>query len=375
MESPEKLPGPPARVLLIEDDETDAMWIRRSLAQAQGRTFQLTHAKTLEEGLAVLDKGEADLIICDLGLPDASGLESYEAARKAAFDLPILVLTGNISDENRGREAVRRGAEDYLIKGVVTSDGLLRAIDYAVERRRILLLKDRFVHMVSHELRNPLAALREVTAQLLELHAENLTPLQKELIELAQSCIARLLRTTSDLLDVAKMESGRASLQITAFDLVELVKELCRLFEKNVSRKGLALEPRFPEKPVLIHGDRDAIARCITNLLNNAVKYTEKGFIKVEIAETPGHGLCRVSDSGIGIAAEHIPKIFNRYEQFGKPAISAEKGVGLGLSICKEIAERHGGSIQVESVLGQGSVFTVQLPQEGPARKTGPSLV
>lgn len=359
--------NPCTRVLLIEDDETDAMWLGRALAGSRFRSFELKVGTTLQEGLACLKNEKPDFVICDLGLPDASGLQSYEAVRKAAPELPVIVLTGNTSDENLGREAVKLGAQDYLIKGVVTPDGFLRAIDYSFERKQALLLRDEFVHMVSHELRNPLAILKEVISQLFDFSGGNLTETQKELLGLFRSAVDRLLRTTSDLLDVAKMESGKAELRVTDFDLVELVRELGRFFEGASGEKGLELRMGpFPAK-ALIHADRDAIARLITNLLNNALKYTENGFIHIAVAETQTHWQCRVSDSGIGISAGDLSMIFNRYQQFGKPALSAEKGVGLGLSICKEIAERHGGWVEVQSQPGKGSAFTLNLPKESGA--------
>lgn len=369
MEPPAAKEPLPTKILLIEDDETDFMWIERALGKSRHRRFELKRTKTLEEGLSFLNKAMPDFVICDLGLPDASGLQSYEAVRKNAHDVPVVVLTGNASDENLGRQAVKQGAQDYLIKGVVTPDGLLRAIDYAIERKRALLLRDQFVHMVSHELRNPLGVLKEVVAQLIEFHGTNLTKEQKELIELAQKCIQRLIRTTSDLLDVAKMESERVPLQITSFDFIDLVKELSRFFESVVKKKGLALEVLLPQGQALIQADRDAIARCITNLLNNAVKYTEKGFIKIIVSETATHWQCHVADSGSGIAPGNMERIFNRYEQFGTPTSSAEKGVGLGLSLCKEIAERHGGFIEVQSKLHEGSTFTLNLPKQFRERK------
>lgn len=359
------------KVLLIEDDETDIMWIERALATSKNKTFELKPARSLEEGLRALDTYKPNFIISDLGLPDASGLQSYESLRKKARDLPIVVLTGNVSDENLGLEAVKMGAEDYLIKGVITPKGLLRAIDYAIERKQNLLLRDQFVHMVSHELRGPLGVLREVVSQILEFGTGNLTASQKNLLELSQKAIHRLVRTTSDLLDLAKMEARRATLQITTFDLLELMTELHQLFEATVKKKGLLFEVLLPQNQAMIQADRDILARCITNLLNNALKYTEKGFIRISVTETPVHWQCHISDSGMGIAKDDMARLFNRYEQFGKPSMSAEKGVGLGLSICKEIAEQHGGSIEVKSELGKGSTFTLNLPKNPPSHLKG----
>lgn len=181
------------RLLLIEDDDVDAMWFQRALKANRHTTYELTRAGTLREGLELLAKTpKPDVVVCDLGLPDTFQLQSFQAVTKSCPELPVIVLTGNISDEDLGIEAVKQGAQDYLVKGIVSPDGLLRAIEYAIERKRTLLQKEHFVYLVSHELQNPLAALTQTVALLVDGGAGELPAKAKMVLNLSLSAINRL---------------------------------------------------------------------------------------------------------------------------------------------------------------------------------------
>lgn len=177
----------------------------------------------------------------------------------------------------------------------------------------------------------------------------------------------RLGYMINDLLDVSKMEAEKMVLRKEFFDMKELAKEAVLSFESQAQGKGLEIKTRFPEERVEVAADRDKIAQVWSNLLTNALKFTEKGEITVSVTENEKMVECRVADTGCGISQEDLPKVFNRFEQFSlSHHRSGPKGTGLGLSICKGLVELHHGAIQVQSVLGEGTTLTFTLPKPTP---------
>jgi signal transduction histidine kinase len=354
---------PSVRALLIEDNPGDARLVREILAEDKNRRYDLEHAATLADGLEKLAENQWDVIISDLTLPDCQGLDTFNQITVQAPTLPIILLTG-VDKESFGLEAVRSGAQDYLVKGKFDHEVLIRAIQYAIERKKLLLMRDEFVNMVSHELRNPLAILRESLVQFGEASQNLFSPDQKEIFEIAVRTVDRLGRTTNELLNLAKMEAGKTEFYKTRFDLIALVDETTNFFYSRFAMKGLQLRKNLPGHEVMIEADRDKIAEVLTNLLTNALKFTLQGFIEVTVHDTAASVVCMIADTGPGISEEDLPKIFSKFEQFGKKSGHKEQGSGLGLAICKEIVEKHLGKIWVESKLHHGSQFIFSIPKK-----------
>ena len=352
--------GAGLRILLIEDDEDDALWVKSVLQKRKGE-FLLQWEGRVASGLEQLKKIPYDLVISDLNLPDGYGLEIYERIVEARPQIPVILLTGNVREESLAIEALQKGAQDYLIKGKVEPEGFIRALRYAIERKRLLLLRDEFVNIVSHELRNPLAVLQESVSQMHEGMLGPVTNDQKYILEMAQRKIRDLRRTTSELLDMAKIESGKLHLKKSVFDMSLLVLEVLDFFKPLATGRKLTLKADLPDKPVMVEGDRQLIEQVYTNLINNALKFTDKGSISLRVKTKDAHVICEVSDTGQGIAPEDLPKAFGKFEQFS--AISAsEFGSGLGLYICRRIILAHGGTVSVQSTLGEGTTFSFVLP-------------
>ncbi len=352
------------KLLHVEDNEIDAQWVQRSLKGFDGAEFQVDWVDTLANGLERLGKQTYDVIISDLKLPDGFGLEVFDALYKSASHTPILLITGTIEEETVAIEALQKGAQDYLLKGKITPEGLLRSITYALERHKLLALRDRFVNMVSHEIRSPLTVLREAVAQLHEGLQGPLNDSQKKSLDMALRSITRLDRTTTELLDLARMEVGKIVLKKESFDLGALAEELVQQLQPTAVKKNLKISCKVKGATGLkVLADKDAIARVFINLLGNALKFTQSGIIEVAVQHKNQHVECSVRDTGIGIAPEDLPKVFNKFEQFGKKGVGPGSGNGLGLSICREIIALHHGEIGVTSQLGKGSRFTFTLPK------------
>ena len=354
------------QILLIEDSPVQAELVREQLAQVEGVVFRVEWVNCLAAGLDYLAAHPVDLALVDLLLPDSQGLETFRAVRRNARLTPIVVLTAS-DDETLAVEAVREGAQDYLVKGQADGRLLARVIRYAIERKRLDQLKDAFVNMVSHELRTPLAVTREGIELLLDGIPGPVTERQTRVLTVAKQNLERLTRLINDLLDIAKLEAGRMELQQIRVDLGELLRQVVGSFESRAKDRGLSLTLRLPHSSSLpAYVDPDKTTQIFTNLIGNALKFTERGGIELSVTEETADYCCTVADTGAGIAPEHLPAVFSKFRQFGSSNQTKEPGTGLGLAITKELVELHRGTIRVDSRVGHGTRFTVTLPQQGP---------
>lgn len=225
-------------------------------------------------------------------------------------------------------------------------------------------LKSDFIATVSHELRTPLSISREGISIVLDQISGTINDNQRRVLTTARDNIDRLSRIIDNLLDISKIESGKVKLKKDSVDIITLVKQTTASLESKIKQRGLELRTVFGAASVTANVDADKIIQVFTNLIANAVKFTEKGYIEVSVIDKGHEVECRVRDTGAGIAKEDLPKVFGRFEQFGRVAGPGEKGTGLGLAIVKGIIDMHKGRIQIESKLGEGTTFTFVLPKD-----------
>jgi len=228
---------------------------------------------------------------------------------------------------------------------------------------RLDKLKDDFINTVSHELRTPLSITKEAISLILEKATGEINDQQGEILGIAKNNVERLARIINGLLDVSRIEAGKVELRKQDVDLQALVREIVQGFEGKVKEKGLELRLDLPEESIRVYADEDKLSQIFTNLIDNAVKFTAEGTIQVFAAQGAKEIVCRVRDTGIGITPEDLPKIFDKFTQFGRKDGPGEKGTGLGLSIVKGLVEVHGGEVRVESELGRGTSLTFSLPK------------
>jgi signal transduction histidine kinase len=352
--------GNTVRILLIEDNRGDARLIREALAETGSQSFHLEHVETLGDGRERLKKGDINFVLLDLSLPDSHGIETFIRLHAHMREIPIVIMSG-MDDETLALEAVQKGAQDYLVKGQTDGKLLYRVIRYALERKRLEQTKDEFVRTVSHELRTPMTIIREGVSQ---IQSELLGPIseqQKHVLNITLKGIDRLRRIIDNLLDIAKIEAGKLKLEKDKIDLVDLIKGVCVSFRTPIEKKGLELRSKVPDHEVYVSADRDKIIQVLTNLIGNAVKFTESGYIEVSLNEYEDFVECCVQDTGVGIQKENQLKVFDKFEQTSRQAGPGEKGTGLGLAISKNLIELHDGKIWVESEFGKGSKFIFTL--------------
>ena len=232
----------------------------------------------------------------------------------------------------------------------------------AVELEKALKIKSDFISTVSHELRTPLAAIKESISIVLDGVTGTTTDGQKEFLEMAKRNVDRLARLINDILDFQKMESGKMVFNMQKNDINEAVEEVGNTMATIASQKNLDftldLETNLPK----LTFDKDKIIQVLTNLVSNAVKFTDKGGITIKTASKGNGVYVSVQDTGVGIKEEDIPKLFAEFEQLERAEERQAGGTGLGLAISKRIIERHDGRIWASSEHGKGSTFTFFLP-------------
>ncbi len=232
------------------------------------------------------------------------------------------------------------------------------------EAEEASLRKTRFLAAVSHDIRTPANAIH-LMAELIRRAGGN-AALAAQVPDLAarlQANTTNLVDLVSDVLDLARFDSGKVDIQESEFSLDELLAEQGRQMLPLAQDKGLALEIEPPGRPIWLRTDRVKLGRILDNLVGNAIKFTEKGAVRVGTFLTPDRqALVRVSDTGVGISSENLARIFDEFVQLRNPERDRSKGTGLGLAICKRLVEVMGAELTVESTPGRGSTFTLTLP-------------
>ncbi|MDO8730750.1 MAG: GAF domain-containing sensor histidine kinase [Candidatus Omnitrophota bacterium] len=235
-----------------------------------------------------------------------------------------------------------------------------------IERKRLEKLKDEFVSTVSHELRTPLSITKEGISLVLDRIPGEINPEQEEILTTARGNIDRLARIINDLLDISKLETGRIHLRRERVEIGDLFRQVAGAFEPRASAKGLSLRVSVPEQGVPIYADPDKTMEILTNLVDNAMKFTDAGQITLSARPGGEEVECAVEDTGTGISAEDLPRVFGKFEQFGRVSGAGARGTGLGLAIVKHLVELHQGTLRVESELKKGTRFVFTLPCYSP---------
>jgi two-component system sensor histidine kinase/response regulator len=370
-----------AKILVIDDEVGMREGCRRALTPAG---YAVDTAADLTAGLESALSGEYQLYLLDVMLPDGSGLDLIDPILEHDPNAICIIITG-FGSIQMAVEAVRRGAYDFLSKPF-TSDELLMAVGQGLERRQLKAIeaqseelvrakaelerldevKSQLMLKVAHELRAPVAAVQSYINLILAgyVAVNELNPT----LERVQDRLQEMLDLISDLLELARLKQAKEQITAEASPqrMAEILKEVCEMLREQAHAKRQSFQVEILDHPVLV-ADRDHLKQIWTNLISNAIKYTpEGGQIAVTLQEDEGKAIGTVADSGIGIAEEDLPNLFQEFFRTDQAKASGEIGTGLGLSIVKQIVESYGGEIKLTSRLGQGSRFTFILPLEPP---------
>ncbi len=299
-----------------------------------------------------------------------------------------VLLTGQ-DDEELGVQAVHAGAQDYLVKGSLYARDLVRIIRYAVERQGLLLalhesrqqqlqFKDQLLSHVSHELRSPLTCVHQFTSILLDSIAGLLNGEQRDCLNTILKSTNQLRTMIDDLLETATIEAGKLKLESKCVLLNDLLQQAADMLQGSASAKRVALRCEIGPNPLFVHADPHRVLQVLLNRLDNALKFTPSvGSVCLSAQQEVDSGfvLVTVKDTGCGITAQAQPLVFERLFQEENATQSARKGLGLGLSICKDLVVRQGGKIWLESHLGRGTTFFFTLPVYSVSKLVAPVVM
>jgi len=368
----------PIKVLLVEDNPADARLTRELLREVEDAAVAITHVTTMAQALTSIDDQSTDVVLLDLSLPDAHGVASLDRLREKNPRIPIVVLSG-LSDQSVSIDAMQRGAQDYLVKGQGTGELIFRAIRYSIERKRteIQILQEKekadlanrakteFLANMSHELRTPLNAIigfSDIMQR--ELFGPQSVPQYKEYAQTIHESGSHLLQIINDILDISKVEAGRYEINDDAVVVEELMRTCLRLISARAADSDIAVTLDLSPALTTVQADERVLKQIVLNLLSNAVKFTPAGG-RVRLStgvEPDGRAVISVTDTGIGISGENLPKVFLPFFQVEGSLSRRFEGTGLGLPLVKSMVELHGGSFELTSTVGVGTTATVRLP-------------
>lgn len=372
-------------ILIVDDTQQNVQVLSQILRDVGYKVLAAFNGK---DALNLLTKRIPDLILLDVMMPGMSGFDVAERIKSDDIMAKIPIIFLSALDEAEAKvKAFESGGVDYITKPFQHKEVLarinlhLRLKSLEKEREKYILElqqkqehleklnkeKDDILGIISHDMRNPLGGIIGISNFLLTDESITDPDETKELLRLIEQSAERLLALVNDLLDVAVIESNTFSLNKSKINISDLISDVVRLHEPAAKSKHVHLNHKDPSSDIFVELDVSKISQVIGNLISNAIKFTEsKGTITVssELNSKDGANqliIC-VSDNGIGIPEEMIPVLFKKLGGHQRSGTNGEKGTGLGMPIVKRYIEVHGGQIEVESKVGEGTTFKISLP-------------
>ena len=379
------------RILHLEDNSDDAELIGRRLSK-EIPGCEVHHVENEEQFTAALKSGCWSLILADYSMPSCHGLDALALAARLCPGIPFIFLSGMLGDET-AVESLKAGAADYVLKdrparlapaigralevaearkGRDRDEEAMRRIQGELEksnddlRRRNEEIQN-FYHTLSHELKTPLTSAKEFISIVMDGLAGPLNEAQLEYLGIAKESCDQLAVCMNDLLDATRLDTGKLRLEFKPVALEVLAERVVTALRPAAQNKQISLRTEMQPDLPKVSLDEHRLAQVISNLVSNALKHTASGgeiTVKVALARSSTELLqLTVSDTGCGIPNEDQDRVFDRLYQVRAGDAATGQGIGLGLYLCRELVQLHGGRIWVESTPGKGSTFYVVLPR------------
>lgn len=372
------------RILVVDDELGIREGCRRALMPYG---FEVEVAENGPTGLRKLREGRFDVLLLDVMMPGMTGLEMWQQARQLDPDLICIIITGYATVE-LAVQAIREGAHDFITKPF-TSELLLQVINRELERRQLRreaervraleeearelarakaelekleTIESRFMLTMVHILRAPVAVLQNS----IQLIRKGYVPPEEQpaLLERAEQRADELLTTLDDLLLLAYLKEGVGLTKAETVSVADVLEGVLATLKGQADQQGLTVMVEAADRPH-VTANPDYIKLLWTHLLGNAIRYTPEGgriTVSLRTDQEQGRVVGTVSDTGIGVAVEDIARIFEEFYRTEEAKAMQETGTGLGLPIVQQVVEMYGGTIEVESAVGQGSTFRFTLP-------------
>jgi signal transduction histidine kinase len=407
-------------VLIVDDDQVDRMALRRALIAA-GLDVVISEAFEADAAIQSIESKEYDCIFLDYNLPGKNGLTLVRQIRQQGIKTPLIVLTGQ-GDEQTAVALMKAGASDYLPKSKLSAETISRLVRSAIlvyqaeliieqanqrtrdknqlleqqnrelarqrqqihqqnlQLQEVSRLKSEFLATMSHELRTPLNAIIGFSQILLNRSNNPLSQVQRDMLDRVLANGRNLLELINDILAFSKIEAGRLALEPESIDLAQLVNQTSEELRSLADRKALQLQVDIDLSNPQIVNDAARLREVLVNLISNAIKFTERGFVLMLVTdslpdELPEHDLAEdnlakdkilisVTDTGCGISAHEQTHIFEPFRQADQKVTRKHSGTGLGLAITYSLIKMMQGEITLDSEVDQGSTFKVEIPRE-----------
>jgi signal transduction histidine kinase len=350
-------------LLVVDDNEDNRDMLSRRLRR-QGYNVEM--AEDGNRALDMIAAAKYDLILLDIMMPGISGIEVLKTVRErhSVADLPVIMATAKDHSEDIVY-ALKLGANDYVTKPIDFPVVMAR-IQTQLSLKRLSELKDEFLRMASHDLKNPLTVIlgSVKVVQRLVPPGTAMTEDSYDLLSRMSKRATEMQRMIEEFLDFEAMQDGRLSLLLTEFQLNDVARECVEANLDYAKGKEIALNLKLDSTLPPISADVARIKQVIQNLIGNAVKFGPKGSeTQVRIFGNHGFQLFEVSDRGPGIKEEDMKKLFQKYAKLSNKPTGGEKSSGLGLAICKQFIDLHGGEIGARNNPDGGSTFWFRLPR------------
>ena len=377
MESGEKLESKINRsdykILIVDDVVSNVLLLKILLTNEK---FQVCTANCGNMCIEQAKVEKPDLILLDVMMPDISGFDTAVILKKdpATADIPIIFLTAlnNPSDLVHGFQV---GANDFLTKPFNKEELVVRVMHQITlvaakrliqqqneELRATIANRDKMYSVIAHDLRSPMASIRMVLNLVVTaMSPDMIGPELFELLDKANKESEEVHDLLDNLLKWTKSQTGRLNVVLQDFDLNDVIPGVVEIFEMIATTKKIKLTYEGTNTPLVVRADNDMLKTIVRNFMSNAIKFSpEGGNIEIRMSTQDGFAKVSVHDHGVGIEPERIDSIFHKGETtYGT---GGEEGSGLGLQLCADFARKNGGDVMVESVLGEGSTFSVLVP-------------